>query len=245
MGGYSTFNDFYFIINRPQCAANLRFGLRKLVSAVRFSQRFGIVRGFGWLVDGPEWLRLAMGFIITPGMMLALAICVEGRLPNISHQYQGFLPGDLFLAVAWAIATWAAVRFVPPAAWHTSRWFQVVKIGMAVAMLLSVVPEIVVMVAHAGQPNVMVWPAFFSPTKLYHTLLLPAYGYLMTAVLTPVIASMPWRNMQMFAIRMLVIVSLLGWDTGIYYDNTHPRPPAKFVDAPQGWPWQRVTFWQQ
>jgi hypothetical protein len=215
---------------------------------VYLSRRLNIIPGFRWMVDAPHRLRQMMGFIITPVMLFLIALGVEGRLPVISQQYAGLIPGDLLLALAWAIAISMAARhlLVPHNQWYQTRWFQGVKLGVGLFwLLLLTVPEITVTALHYGEPNIMSWGIIFSPTKLYHTAVLVVYGYLMTAVVFPVLISTSWRKPRLVVAKIVIITCLGGWAyCAIVYDNTHPRPDIKYVHVDNGWWWQRSHFWQ-
>lgn len=210
------------------------------------SQRLRILPVLRWMVDSP--LRLWMGLIITPVALFLVAVGIEGRWPVISQQYAGLLPGDLFLALAWALSVHLAAKYllVPHSQWYQRRWFQFVKVGVGLFwLLLLTVPEIIVTAQHYGEPNIMSWGIVFSPTKLYHTAVLVVYGYMMTAVVLPVLVSTSWRNPRLVMAKLAIIGCLGAWAyCAIVYDNTHPRPDIKYVHVDNGWWWQRSRFWQ-
>lgn len=210
------------------------------------SQRLVIITGLRWMVEGR--LRLWMGFIVTPVLLFLIAVGVEGRFPVISQQYAGLLPGDLFLAVAWALGVSIAARhlLIPHNQWYQTGWFQGVKLGTGLfCLLLLTVPEIVITAQNYGEPNIMTWGIVFSPTKLYHTAVLAVYGYMMTAVVFPVLISTPWRAPKLMAAKMAIVACLGAWAyCAVVYDNTHPRPDIGYVHVDNGWWWQRSHFWQ-
>lgn len=189
-----------------------------------------------------------MGFIVTPFTLFAIAVLVEGRFPSLTHQYTGLLPGDLFLALVWWCATELAANHLTAeqGQWYQTRWFQAVKLGAAAFFfLLLTVPETYVTYTHYGEPNILTWGEMLSPTKLYHTLVLVVYGYMMTAVVLPALIAVPRRAWKAELAKMVVMLGVLGWAYGaFYYDNTHPRPDKKYVHVDNGWPWQRDHFWQ-
>jgi hypothetical protein len=218
------------------------------VISVRLSQRLRIIRLFAWMVDAPPWLRRLMGFIVTPFTLFVIAVAIEGRIPALNHQYAGLIPGDLLLALVWLCATELAATYLPAESgqWYQTRWFQTVKLGVgAFFLLLLTVPEIYVTATHYGEPNILTWGEMFSPTKLYHTVVLAVYGYMMTAVIFPAVLSVPRINWKITLAKMLIFIGICGWGyAAFYYDNTHPRPDKKYVHVGNGWPWQRDHFWQ-
>jgi hypothetical protein len=215
---------------------------------VRLSQRLRIIPPLAWMVDGPRWLRRLMGLIVTPTALFVIAVGIEGRLPSLAHQYTGLLPGDLFLALAWLCATELAAKYLTAehGQWYQTRWFQAVKLGAgAFFLLLLTVPETYVTATHYGEPNILTWGEMFSPTKMYHTLVLVMYGYMMTAVVFPSLASVPRRSWRVLVAKLLICTSICAWAyCAFYYDNTHTRPDKKYVHVNNGWPWQRDHFWQ-
>lgn len=214
------------------------------------AQQLRIVPGLRWAFDFPRvqlrifprWtfdsskIQPYIGWLATPIGLLALALLVEGRSVDLSQQYRGLLPGDLFLGVTWFAASMLAQELHGENQWYQRNWFRWLAVGFGAACLLGLtIPEAIVTYSMQGQPNIMTWGAFFSPTKVYHTLILPTYGYAMFALVMPALVEAPWRAWHM-VMRLVALGGIVGWVICVVLDNTLPRPDTTCVHISNGWP---------
>lgn len=80
----------------------------------------GLLPFMDWLLAGPLWQQELMGLAILFVPIGVATLLIEQRVPKLRRQYLGFLPGDLFLAVAWILAV-LALNMAPP---QTYGWWQ-------------------------------------------------------------------------------------------------------------------------
>ena len=183
----------------------------RIVPGLRWAFDFPKVRlriFAGWTFDSSK-IQPYIGWLATPVGLFVLALVVEGRSAEELHGENQ---------------------------WYQRNWFRWLAVGFGVACLLGLtIPEAMVTYSMQGQPNIMTWGAFFSPTKVYHTLILPTYGYAMFALVMPALIETPWRAWHL-VMRVVALGGIVGWVVCVVLDNTLPRPDTICVHISNGWP---------
>lgn len=209
------------------------------------SDKVGLFPTFRWIVDSlPRWLALVFGALVTSGMLVLLAVAVEGHIWRPSVQYKGVYPGDLFLSLAFGAAVYGVVYYLPASTqgWWQERWWHWTALVMGFGLVLILKSaEIYFTITEPNKPGVYNWGQHLSPTMLWHTFIIPVLGYLTLTLAAAVLFSsaVPWW------LKALVLAGLLGWTTcAVILDNILPRPDVNLIHAPDGWWWQRSKFWR-
>jgi len=206
---------------------------------VKPSERIGLLPGFSWIADKSIWLAMSFGFIATIGLLYAVAMLIEGRVPRVTAQYKGVFPGDLFLATSVAASMYVAHCKLPDVhgAWYQSRTFHYSALLLGVVLVVGLkVAEITATIKMPGQPGVYSWNQQLSPTMLAHTAIVPVMAYLtvVSAAAALSTASISWW------LKAVVVAGILGWILcAVVLDNILPRPNVTLIHPSNGWPWQR------
>lgn len=184
-------------------------------------RKLGIVRR---IINDPRLLWPWLPAIVLLGVPMILAVSFEGRIPNPLKQYLGIFPGDVFLSIAMGEAIWLCIYHLV----HSRRqWFRMwqwhafgAALGVLAAgsfywfdyqnMVYGTVPEAAYT---SGQ--------FYGPTHMFHFALVVGGGYVLGAIVLPVLLYMPrwfWRR------KLGIALGLAIWMACVTLDNFRQRP---------------------
>lgn len=197
-----------------------------------------------WAFNGPMWLTLAAAGVMVLSVLLGLAVLVEGRLPDPRHQYSGVLPGDLFLAVGYALLAYGAL-YRTPAVVHgewQSWWWQACTLVAAASFpvvmgFLEYKAAFRYRNAATKPPYVYTFKQLNSPTCLGHRVLLFTLAYLLLHLIPAAMwaKGVPgWSTLFGGAFLMAWLFCFGVIDNSVLC--TRPRPPlGKVHPLDGGW----------
>lgn len=161
------------------------------------AEKIGLFSWLGWMTDHSFLMTLATCWIITPGLMIfPITPVFESRwLPlDSGRQFTGFFPGDLFLGLGIAILLWRAQSLPSGAQFYNSFWFHMLVLVITLTIA-------VVMTYQEWKSGVWLTRAMYSPTKLYHNIVLYGlYGYVAAVTGVAVLVAAPDRWWMLVAL---------------------------------------------
>lgn len=182
------------------------------------ASKIGLLPGFGWVTGtGNFFLTLMICWLVTPVGMIAVGLICESRMVPLrpSRQFLSFFPGDIFLGVA-AAGLLVMARQLPA----ELRWYN----ATAWHVIVLVFTALVAVVMTYGEWKSGVYPtrAIFSPTKLYHNILLyVGYGYVIVTTLVAVVAGLSWSSRPTFVAGLACcLVPGVIWGVLVVKDNS-------------------------
>lgn len=179
------------------------------------ADKIGLLPGFGWLAGHSLLVTVMLCWLLTPAGMMVVGAIGESRIVPLSsdRQFRSFFPGDLFLGLMAAGLLLTAQSLPAQARWYNATWWHVLVLCIAGLVALG-------MTWLEWKSGVYPTRAIFSPTKLYHNVLLYAgYGYV---ILTTLVADVAGMRRASFDSWMTLFVSLaIGgvWLSMVVADN--------------------------
>lgn len=171
------------------------------------ADKIGLLPGFGWIAGHGFAATLLICWLLTPGLMFLIGLVGESRvLPwKPTQQFLSFFPGDFFLGDMTAGLLVLARRLPAEKQWYNSGWFHL-------SVLLITLAVAIVMTWSELTSGACPRRAIFSPTKLYHNILLyGGYGYVIVSTLLALLFSAETRGVALVVCLLpgLVWVALL------------------------------------
>lgn len=165
----------------------------------------GLLAGFlSWVVEG-SWVQVWVKCVfVTIGIHLLVGLVLEGRFVPLWHgQFRSFFPGDLLLSAGVATLKVIVDRLPEGAAWYNSLWLHVPVLALTCVVALA-------MTYGDLKGDAYSFWAVFSPTKLYHNLVLYSlFGYLAFAMLIVAGASVV-INGRLLLVGLLLVALAFG-----------------------------------
>ena len=174
------------------------------------ADKIGLLPGFGWVTDHEFLPTLVICLMITPVGHLVVGLVGESRLVPLSPgmQFLSFFPGDLFLGAMAAGLFVRAQNMPSESRWYNATWWHLLVLIVALLVATG-------MTYLEWKSGVYPTRAIFSPTKIYHNLLLyGGYGYVITVTLVALAfgsAKKAW---------VLVVLPGLVWGVLVVKDNS-------------------------
>ncbi|MGH7196328.1 MAG: hypothetical protein ACREGJ_01005 [Candidatus Saccharimonadales bacterium] len=173
------------------------------------AEKLGALPGFGWMVNLHPLVGILFIVGLTHGGMWVIMMLEEGFIVRSviwrwARGYQAWLYGDVALALAFGLAL-VGVRSLPSS---TDRLYQNVWVHVGILALWLLVGA---WRWSFNDYNAYTVEQSASPSKLYHDLLFPLIGYLLSAALVPLLAPTNWwRGHAVQGIATMLCIVFIG-----------------------------------
>lgn len=184
------------------------------------AEQIGLPFFIGWLVNGGPLVALVAAWFITPVMLYLVKWVFESKVPFRHYHpwydaFRGFMPGDLFLGVVFALSVQLTAGLDSDQHWYNSGvWHVVVLIGAVIGGLLAR--------KFLDGPPVYNRRQMRSPSKLYHDIVLyMGFGYLLFTVGMSALVGTDWDGTTLY-LKIGMITTFVAWIVCLISDATAP-----------------------